>query len=440
MSCIRVIKSFFFVVFICFAPPVLSQNSPNNLSELPQLQAAAILIRLGELDQARDILARSTFDDLTKETERVFLLGLLEKRSGNDDRAVSYLQKALDLTPEQTRIRLELADAYYRSGQVDKARFHFRAAAGDNRISPRTQDTINTYLDNIKANRRWSASFGFAFVPETNPRRRASVDTVDIGGATFTINEDTNTTEAVGVQVRGGVTYTPHLSETYRARLALTGVAKLSEEQDFNDISVGGEAGVLRLHEGGLTSIGLQASRRFIGNDGFSTSVGPIVRARHRITPKSRLSGRAGVNRVEYDTLDTRNGLSYLGRLDLDYYFTPEFKTNANIEVSRIDAEAENEKSTTIGAGVGATASIGSGFIISGVLFGSRSTRDGINPIFQEKRDAYYYSVTSQVLNRRIRYAGISPYIQISYEKNSSDIEFYSFENYGALIGFTKAF
>ena len=83
------------------------------------------------------------------------------------DVSIAAFQAILAASPDQTRVRLELARAFFLKGQDGLARRHFeRVLAGD--VPAPVVANVNRFLDEIRARRRWSAYGGIGLAPDTN--------------------------------------------------------------------------------------------------------------------------------------------------------------------------------------------------------------------------------------------------------------------------------
>ena len=98
---------------------------------LTDMQAGRLLIRAGRLDHARVFLLKAKPSGEEERIERLFLLGRIEMRLGMPREAVTRFEKIIEMRPDLTRVRLELAQAFYLLGQHDNARRLFRDALGN---------------------------------------------------------------------------------------------------------------------------------------------------------------------------------------------------------------------------------------------------------------------------------------------------------------------
>ena len=131
------------------------------------IETAAALLREGQWEAAfailRPLAARDArAGNLLFETGMVSL-GLAHhpgigeaERDAFLDVSIAAFQAILAANPELTRVRLELARAFFLKGQDGLARRHFeRVLAGD--VPAPVVANVNRFLAEIRARRRWSA-------------------------------------------------------------------------------------------------------------------------------------------------------------------------------------------------------------------------------------------------------------------------------------------
>ena len=169
-----------FLVFFLGSAPAAAADTPDTF-RIPALQAAKVLMHARQWREAKDILERLRPSDEQEEIERLFLLGVAESRLGLPRSAAQRFEAILALQPGLTRVRLELARVYHALGRDDKARFHFRASLAD-RLPSSVKDAVESYLNQIDARKRWSASLSVSILPESNPAKRTDSREIRIGG------------------------------------------------------------------------------------------------------------------------------------------------------------------------------------------------------------------------------------------------------------------
>ena len=187
------------------------------------MQAARMLIRAGRLEHARVFLEQARPSDEEESIERLFLLGRIEVQLGMPSRAIERFETILARRPELTRVRLELAQAYYLTGHDDKAKRHFNSSLADE-LPSSVEAAVESFLRGIDARKKWSVSLSASMLPETS---RSDREEVLIGGVPFRLDEDARASSGVGVLFSTGASYSPTITDDIRGVLAASAAAKL---------------------------------------------------------------------------------------------------------------------------------------------------------------------------------------------------------------------
>ena len=164
------------------------------------MQAGRMLLRAGRLGHAHAFLKQARPENEREWVERLFLLGRIEIQLGMPGRAAERFEAILARRPELTRVRLELAQAYYLTGRDDKARYHFTASLADE-LPSSVEAAVESFLRGIDARKRWSVSLSASMLPDT---RRSDREEVLIGGVPFRLSEDARASSGVGALISAG--------------------------------------------------------------------------------------------------------------------------------------------------------------------------------------------------------------------------------------------
>ena len=187
------------------------------------MQVGRLLIRAGRLEHARAFLEAAQPASEQERIERLFLLGRIEMRLGRPEQAAERFEEILVLRPGLTRVRLELASAYYLAGRDDKARHHFSSSLAEP-LPSSVETAVEGFLRRIDARKRWSVSVSASVLPET---KRPERETVRIGGVPFRLSEDARASSGTGGFFSAGASYSPKLTEALHGVLGASAAAKL---------------------------------------------------------------------------------------------------------------------------------------------------------------------------------------------------------------------
>ncbi len=139
-----------------------------SLTQREVVEVAAVLIDKGDLNDAKILLTKQTFDIVEFEIERLYLLGRIAMVEKRLDDAIRIYRHILDNQPNLAKIRLELALAYMMTKQWYRADYHMRLAATAPDLPLPVIIEIRKYLYIIRQNKNWNLWFDIGFAPETN--------------------------------------------------------------------------------------------------------------------------------------------------------------------------------------------------------------------------------------------------------------------------------
>ena len=360
-------------------------------------------------------------------------------RLGLPRQAIERFEAILVRRPGLTRVRLELARAYYLTGSDDKAKYHFGLTAGGG-LPSSVEAAVDAFLRRIDARKRWSVSLSAAILPETNPARRTESEQVRIGNAPFRLGEEARSSSGVGTLIGAGVSFSPALADDLRAALAASTAAKLYRRSDWNDISVSGDIGLARLADRGSLSGGLRLGRRWLGGEPDHRSLGPWARAGWRLSASTRLDLELSALDRTHDTRRYLDGWRIAVRPRLRH--APDARTliEAEPEIEIARARTEHNASRRFGFGATVSRAFEGGLTVSVSPAVHFQRHDGRHPLFARRRLDRGLRVGVRALHRSFQLAGFAPYIGYSFERTGSNIALYEYRNHGAILGVTRSF
>ena len=406
---------------------------PPGLSDM---QMARVLIRAGRLEHARAFLEQARPSGEEERIERLFLLGRIEMRLGLPRRAAERFEAILALRPSLTRVRLELARAYYLSGRDDEAGRQFYLSLADD-LPASAESAVEDFLRRIDARKRWSASLSASMLPET---RRSDRETVLIGGVPFRLDEGARAPSGMGGLIAAGISFSPTVAEDVRGVLAASAAAKVYERSEWNDVTVSGDIGLARLFDRGSASGGLRLGRQWTGGDEYHRSAGPWTQFRLRLSNVFHLDLALSAGYRKHDTLPGRDGWRVAMNPRLLYVLDGRTTIEAAPAFEIVEAETKHHGSRLSGLGVTVSRAFESGLTLSlapATYIRRHAARD---PLFGRTRVDKSLGASARVLHRSLRYGGFAPYIGYSFERTRSNIPIHEFRNHGVIAGFSRAF
>ena len=403
------------------------------------MQTGRLLLRAGRLEHARAFLQQARPSAEEEEVERQFLLGRIEMQLGLPRQAIERFEAILVRRPELTRVRLELARAYYLTGRDDKAKYHFGLSTGDS-LPSSVEATVDEFLRRIDARKRWSVSVSAAILPESNPARRTESEKVRVGNVPFQLDKDARSSSGVGTLVGAGVSFSPVIADDLRAALAVSAAGKLYAQSDWNDVSVSGDIGLTRLSDRGSVSGGLRLGRRWLGGDPDFRSLGPWARMGWRFSASTRLDLDVSALDRNHDTRRFLDGWRISVRPRLRHALDARTLIDAEPGIEIASARTGHNASRRIGFGVTVSRAFQGGLTVSVSSAVHVRRYDERHPLFGKRRIDRGVRVGVRALHRSVQYAGFAPYIGYSFDRTGCNIELYEYRNHGAVVGVTRSF
>lgn len=418
-----------------WADPVLPGTArlPAGFTDM---QAARMLIRAGRLEHARVFLEQAEPSNVEESIERLFLLGRIEMQLGMPGRAIERFEAILARRPDLTRVRLELAQAYYLTGHHDKARRHFSSSLADE-LPSSVEAAVESFLRGIDARKKWSVSLSTSMLPET---RRSDREEVLIGGVPFRLDEDARASSGVGVLFSTGASYSPTITDDVRGVLAASAAAKLYERSDWNDLSTSADIGLTRLSDNGSVSGGLRVGRRWTGGDRYQYNLGPWANVRYRLSGTTHLGLALSAGYRAHDERSDRDGWRVAAHPSLRHALDSRTSIRAAPMFEVVEAQAKHHGSRLIGLGTTFSRSFDGGLSVS--LTPSVHVRRyaADDPLFGTRQIDRNFRLGVRMLHRSVRYGGFAPYIGYSLEWNRSNISIREYRNHGMIAGVSRAF
>ena len=413
----------------------------SHLSQDPQVKQARTLIgneqHQAALEVLRPLLAAQSADKRADITDIRFLVGLsaiaVASQSDNPAKtellgeAIAALRAILIDHPQLTRVRLELARAFFLKGDDDLSKTHFdRVIAGDP-PAPMLAN-IRRFLHVIRARRRWSGYFSFNFEQNDNLNSGTETEVVYLFGLPFTLNEGSRPRSGNSIAFAAGREYQQPLGEHLRWRFGVDATHHKYRSNDADQTSLS-----LRTGPRWLTSrrseYGLQATagQQWVASKRNSTNYGLRFNARHQLSRQIGINGQVSWKRTVpiggSDSIDV--GYS----LNATYLFSPLLQGSAGIGLShsRPQPKRPNSGSRSRSFNLGLNRIFSRGWTVGSSL-GWSQTRHGSNvqgtaqPQSQLQRQRDRKRVARLfLLNRGFTLFGFSPQFIVAQERQQSN-------------------
>ena len=427
----------------------------SHLSSDPRVEDARALVESGRFDAALAAL-RPLAPSHPDRTDVLFLLGLAAlgaaERSGTGeegrtallDEAVAALRAILIDRPALTRVRLELARAFFLLGEDDLSRAHFeRVLAG--KPPPAVAANVRRFLEAIRARGRAQGHFGAALAPDSNVNAASGAEVIRIGGLPFRLDAPADRHSGTGVVVWGGGEYQHPLGPRWRLRAGADAARRDYAGSGFDRTFLSGHAGP-RWRAGAETEASLLASarRRWIAGAPYSHALGARLEIDRRLDRRWTARARASWHRREH----RRDGRRFDGPV-LDFSLgaawraAPTLRVEATVGYARERPKAAVWRNSTRWARAGVSAALPAGFTLGASAelrwTGYRGRWWPFTPDGAARKDRVRVLGVS-VFNRAFTIGGFSPQLVLANEVRESNAQLYPYDRNRAELRLVRQF
>lgn len=400
--------------------------------------AARQLMNQGRFDEA-DAVLDAHLSAEPKDVQARFLKGMIAVARKDNRQAIRLFRSILIDKPGATRVRLELARAFYLEKDYGNAMRQFQFALAGN--PPReVAANINRYIASIREAKSLSYNFGIAVAPDTNLNTGSSAREVTLFGLPFDLSEEARQRSGVGLALEAGAEWAPSIGRGKRLRLGVNGQRREYSGSDFDDMTIVGYAGP-RLVSGkwDLSLLGT-AYKRWYGSSPYNHAMGTRAEATYYVTSRLGISGAASAQWVRHRLARERDGRLLSLNSGAFYALTSSSAATVKAGVSRHDAriDAYSSWSGFVAAGYFRDLPMGFSVYIEPSLSLARYDEALIG--FGKKRSDNTQSVQVTLLNRHLVLTRFTPRISYTFTRQSSSIKLYEFTRNRFEIGLTTVF
>jgi tetratricopeptide (TPR) repeat protein len=395
-------------------PEIPHQNDTAVVSRTDFLRLVEALISDGRLDEAKRLVGDLP-EDGPLAIDRLFLSAKIAEAEGDYELAEKLYRVILRDNPGLHRVRLDLAHSLFARGNLDAADYHFRLVLAAD-IPNEVRRNIRPFLDRIRREQWWEASFSFAVVPDSNINTGPNVKAVTIFGQPFQLSDDATETSGVGFESAFDGEIRPRVSENVRIALGANLFSLDYLNEDFDDRSATLRLGPIVSFPHGEVAILGQGFKRWFAGDSYSYGYGPSVRANYDAHYNLLLSGWASYFNINNDVNDGLDGSAFAVGGAATY-------TLSDRSFLRLFGGWALENRV--------------GYVAPEF---QHRPYDGSDPQFGERRSDDLYRIEGRLIFGREVLPDLTPFVSVSFEKNNSNIGFYSYQRLRGSLGFTKRF
>lgn len=425
-----------------------SVSSANPVASPASVKlSAAQLFKLADQARARGdfITAESAYRALTKDldielrTEARFRLGMMlaDDLKRYSDAAIEF-RRILDEKPDVARVRLELARMQAMLGDLAAARKELRAAEAAG-LPPEVEQIVRFYSRTLDARKPVGGSVKVALAPDSNINRATRSDTLGTVIGDFVLDEEAQAKSGIGLDLQGQgyvrIGVEPGADILVRASASAT----LYRDVDFNDVTMGVQAGPQYEWGRNQLTFSFGPSWRWYGRDPYSRTVGGSVSWQRPTGKRSQVRIEGG---VAHQT-NLRNALQTADDFTLSASFDRAFsaRTGGGVQLYGFREAARDPGYSLASGGTSLYLfrELGRATLV-GTLGYSHLEADERLFLYPKRRVEDRYSASLAITLRALRLGSLAPLARLKWERNRSSIEIYDYRRVAAEFGVTSAF
>ncbi|MDR1124307.1 MAG: surface lipoprotein assembly modifier [Elusimicrobiota bacterium] len=412
---------------------------------LPDEQAvkvAASIAKKGDFTTAKNmflLLLSSPQKDIR--IEALFQLGLIHIAEGDFKKAINAFWEIIKNNPALTRVRLELARAYFLNKEYARAEENFRLVLGQKDLPREVARKVNNFLLLIRQQKNWSAELGLAIIPDSNLNyatgQKQECLFLYYGLVCRPLAKKDS---GVGLKTNFDGNYYLRFNESWGVRTNLNIAALDFPNKEYDDNSFYLSTGPRYIFKRGEASLSPQISAREYQGEPYNRSFS--LRGDMQINLTDRLVLGAG-GLLARATYDNQNIDKILRGNSLDLYLYPRYFLNSKSFVMaglRYNVENTANKSfanSGFGCSLGYYGEFPFGFnLFARADLSKADFKDAQNFIGQShyiesaKREDILKQIYIRLSNKNFEYKRITPAVSWNYASRNSNIWSYEFEKH----------
>jgi outer membrane protein len=423
------------LAMLLFGSPALGSEAGVRLSQEQAIAVATRWLMEGRLVEAGELL-QALAAAFPREPQVTFLRAQHAMALKDYPRAVTLFRELLSGDPTLLRVRLDLARALFLQGNYDASRYHFELALGQD-LPDAARQNVYLFLRQIDT-QTTSLTITVLAGRDSNPNNATAVQTVDILGQSFLLNQDARAKSALGVValVEARRAFGPENRAFVRTSLDLRDYEGSYADYDYAQATLGMSA--------------------YAGNSIWTLEAGPVGAvyqnrllyggALTQVTHVSPLSDRLmGVQSVMAKHLDY-NDYDYLSategwlNLQLRYALNPVSRMSAGLSLGRNAARDAAYSYDAAFYSLGYAVELPRRLNVDlRVAFG-RYDYDAVQPLFQRFREDRLVRTDLSIVARDWAFRGFAPMLTAGVTHNDSTIDLYDYTRRYLTLGVTRSF
>ena len=366
-----------------------------------------------------------------------------DQRQALLDESIATFRAMLIDQPGLVRVRLELARAFFYNGQDSLSQEHFERVLAGKPPEPVVAN-VRSFLNQIRARRRWNLRLGFALAPDTNIGGSSDDRFIYIFGLPFRRDATELTKSGVGLWVWGGGEYEYPLARRVRLRLGMDASRREYSGGRFDRMWMSWHAGP-RVFATRNTEFSVLGNFRYFWSADQPDYVdqGARLSAGHRLNPRLTLTAGGSWHERRYHDRPYLDGPVWSSTVGAGWVLTPTIRLNATAGYGRDRPEQLRSRNESKWVQTEVSVALPKGFTVGGG--GGLRWTDFEDHWFphtreDERREDKTYNLRLSVFNRALTFYGFSPEVSLIHEVRKTNAQLYDYKRTGGELRVVRQF
>ncbi len=359
------------------------------------------------------------------------------------DQAIAAFRTMLVDDPTLTRVRLELARAFFLKGEDSLARQHFEEVlAGD--VPAAVRANVNLFLAEIRARRRWSFNLGFALAPDTNIGATSEERIIYIFGLPFERDAEELSTSGVGLSAWLSGEYQYPLGDRRRLRAGADVSRRDYAGSRFDQTFVSVHGGPRWLVGANAeASVLASVQRRWLGGGQLYDAHGARLEAARRVSRQVTTFAQASYHHRSYRTETQLSGPVADVILAGAWIVRPTVRADGALGWGKERTDLERWRHQRKWLRLGVSVALPLGFTVGGsgeIRWTDYEGNWHPHTLGGVPREDRTRSLRLSVYNRAFAWRGFSPRLSLVHEVRETNAQLYDYRRTGGELSLVRVF
>ena len=360
------------------------------------------------------------------------------------DEAIATFRRILLDRPDLVRVRLDLARAFFLTGDDELAKAHFEHVLAEGNLPEPVAANVRRFLDQIRAQTNWTMYLGGALAPDSNIGGSSEERIIYIYGFPLRRDAEELTTSGVGLFVWAGGEYQHPVSERWRFRLGSDFSRREYRSREHDRMTASIHAGprwlASRTTEASVLGSGRQA---WVGGQIDYRDAGLRLELQRRLGARTTTTARASHHVRRYREREFLNGPVSDVSVAAHYLVTSTLRLNASVGLGRDRPERTQYRNRNRWLQGGLTLALPRGITVGGRGTLARTRYEGKWFPFTvdgSSRQDRTRSVSLSAFHRGFTLGRFSPQVVVTREKRRSTAQFHDYQRTFAELRLVRQF